>query len=140
MWTQKQLLLSPYSRGFHLITDQVLAQLPELKNIEVGILNLFLQHTSASISLNENADPTVRQDLETASNRIIPEGSQLYRHDYEGLDDMPAHIKSAFYGVSLTIPISRGRLALGTWQGIILGEHRDHAGARNILATIQSGS
>lgn len=108
MWFQKQLILPPYERGFHLITSNVVEQLPEINQLKIGLLNLFLQHTSASISLNENADPTVRQDLETASNRIAPEGHNLYRHDYEGLDDMPAHIKSALFGVSLTIPVSNG--------------------------------
>lgn len=136
MWFQKQLILPPYERGFHLITSNVVEQLPEINQLKIGLLNLFLQHTSASISLNENADPTVRKDLETASNRIAPEGHNLYRHDYEGLDDMPAHIKSALFGVSLAIPVSNGALALGTWQGIVLGEHRDHAGRRHLLATL----
>ncbi|TCS42592.1 secondary thiamine-phosphate synthase enzyme YjbQ [Reinekea marinisedimentorum] len=136
MWFQKQLILPSYERGFHLITIKVIEQLPEINQLNVGVLHLFLQHTSASISLNENADPTVRADLETASNRIAPEGHNLYLHDYEGMDDMPAHIKSAVYGVSLTIPIASGSLALGTWQGIVLGEHRNDAGRRRILATL----
>lgn len=140
MWIQKQLILPAYSRGFHLITDQVIGQLPELTRFNAGLLNLFLQHTSASIGLNENADPTVRADLESSSRSLAPEGRSLYKHDYEGLDDMPAHIKSALFGVSLDIPIEGGRLALGTWQGIILGEHRNRGGQRRLLATINGES
>ncbi len=136
MWLQKQLILPPYSRGFHLITDQIEAQLIELQAINVGLLHLLLQHTSASLSLNENADPSVRADLEAVSNRLVPEGAPDYLHTYEGSDDLPAHVKSALFGAQLTIPISNGKLNLGTWQGVILGEHRNRGGSRRIIATI----
>lgn len=136
MWFQKQIILPSYERGFHLITEMVIEELPELRKLKSGLLHLFLQHTSASISLNENADPTVRADLETASCRLVPEGHGKYLHDYEGLDDMPAHVKSALFGVSLMLPVKDGRLALGTWQGIVLGEHRDFGGKRRLLATL----
>ncbi len=137
MWIQKEFRVRPKSRGFHLITDEVISALPDLKRIECGLLHLFIQHTSASLSINENADPTVRQDLETHFNHMVPEGAPYYRHDYEGDDDMPAHIKNCLLGSSLTIPISGGKLNLGIWQGIYLCEHRNNGGGRNLVATLQ---
>ncbi|MGF1698663.1 secondary thiamine-phosphate synthase enzyme YjbQ [Vibrio lamellibrachiae] len=137
MWFQKNIQLSARKRGFHLITDEIEQQIPELTSLSVGIVHLFLQHTSASLTINENADSTVRADMEAHFNRYIPEGASYYIHTYEGDDDMPAHIKSSTIGHSLSIPISQGSLALGMWQGIYLGEHRDHASGRQIIATIQ---
>ena len=136
-WQQTQITLKPHARGFHLIDDEILAQLSELANYKVGLLHLFIQHTSASLTINENADPTVRMDMESHFNHFVPERQPYYRHDYEGDDDMPAHIKTSTLGCGLSIPISNGRLALGTWQGIYLGEHRDAGGARRIIATLQ---
>ncbi|HAV6900838.1 TPA: YjbQ family protein [Vibrio vulnificus] len=136
MWYQKCLTLPVRKRGFHLITDEIEQQLPELSKLSVGLLHLFIQHTSASLTINENADPTVRHDMEQHFNRFVPERAPYYQHDYEGDDDMPAHIKTSTLGCHLTIPISQGRLALGTWQGIYLGEHRDHGGQRRIMATL----
>ena len=136
-WQQTQITLKPRARGFHLIDDEILAQLSELANYKVGLLYLFIQHTSASLTINENADPTVRMDMESHFNHFVPERQPYYRHDYEGDDDMPAHIKTSTLGSELSIPISNGRLALGTWQGIYLGEHRDAGGARRIIATLQ---
>lgn len=133
---QDNIILSPKSRGFHLVTDEILAQLPQLKKVKVGLLHLLLQHTSASLSLNENADPSVRHDLEAFFNRTVRENESYYQHTLEGPDDLPAHIKSAIIGVSLSLPIQHGQLALGTWQGIILGEHRDHAASRSLIATV----
>ncbi|MCG9657559.1 secondary thiamine-phosphate synthase enzyme YjbQ [Vibrio mediterranei] len=137
MWQQKTLYLSAKARGFHLITDEIEQQLPQLQDYSVGLLHLFIQHTSASLTLNENADPTVRSDMESHFNRYVPENAPYYKHTYEGSDDMPAHIKSSLLGSSVTIPISQGQLALGTWQGIYLGEHRDFGGERRIIATLQ---
>ncbi len=136
MWIQKEMRLEPKARGFHLVTDEVLRGLPELRNFRVGMLNLFLLHTSASLSINENADPTVRQDFESYFNKTVPEGAPYYRHNDEGPDDLPAHIKASLLGCSLNIPISNGRLRLGTWQGIYLCEHRDRGGPRRLVATI----
>ncbi|MGL0943588.1 secondary thiamine-phosphate synthase enzyme YjbQ [Vibrio vulnificus] len=136
MWYQKCLTLPARKRGFHLITDEIEQQLPELSKLSVGLLHLFIQHTSASLTINENADPTVRHDMEQHFNRFVPERAPYYQHDYEGDDDMPVHIKASTLGCHLTIPISQGRLALGTWQGIYLGEHRDHGGQRRIMATL----
>ena len=136
-WQQKTIQLKPRSRGFHIIDDEILRQLPEITQYKVGLLHLFIQHTSASLTINENADPTVRMDMESHFNHFVPERQSYYRHDYEGDDDIPAHIKSSTLGAELTIPINQGRLMLGTWQGIYLGEHRDHGGARRIVATIQ---
>ena len=136
-WQQKQITLKPRPRGFHLIDDEILAQLNELTNYKVGLLHLFIQHTSASLTINENADPTVRMDMESHFNHFVPERQPYYRHDYEGDDDMSAHIKTSTLGCELSIPISNGRLALGTWQGIYLGEHRDAGGTRCIIATLQ---
>ena len=124
-------------RGFHLITDEVIKALPELKQIDCGLLHLFIQHTSASLTINENADPTVRQDLESHFNVFVPEKAPYYRHDYEGDDDMPAHIKSSLLGSSISIPITKGALNLGIWQGIYLCEHRNRGGSRYLMATLQ---
>jgi secondary thiamine-phosphate synthase enzyme len=137
MWIQKELTLSAKNRGFHLITEEIFSAIPELKAIDCGLLQLFIKHTSASLTINENADPTVRLDLETHFNKFVPEKAPYYRHDYEGDDDMPAHIKNAILGTSLTIPITKGELNLGIWQGIYLCEHRNQGGARQIVATIQ---
>lgn len=136
MWVQQTVTLKARSRGFHLITDEILGQLADLSRVKTGLLHLLLQHTSASLTLNENCDPTVRQDMERHFLKAVPEDAP-YEHDYEGPDDMPAHIKSSLLGVSLMLPVSHGRLQLGTWQGIWLGEHRIHGGARKIIATLQ---
>ncbi len=137
MWKQKCLQLAARPRGFHLITDEIEQQLPEISHYSVGILQLFIQHTSASLTINENADPTVRADMEKHFNHFVPERAPYYQHTYEGDDDMPAHIKASVLGCSVSIPIANGRLALGTWQGIYLGEHRDYGGQRRIIATLQ---
>ncbi len=137
MWKQKSIQLRARSRGFHLITDEIEQQLSEISSYSVGILHLFIQHTSASLTINENADPTVRADMEKHFNHYVPERAPYYQHTYEGDDDMPAHIKASTLGTSVSIPIQNGRLALGTWQGIYLGEHRDYGGNRRIIATIQ---
>lgn len=136
MWIQKEIQLQARSRGFHIITDEVLTQLPELKNINIGMMNIFLQHTSASLTINENADPTVREDFENYFNRVAPEDEPYYIHTIEGPDDLPAHFKSSMLGCSLNIPISNGRLKMGGWQGVYLGEHRNHAGSRTVVVTI----
>lgn len=137
MWQQHMLQLRSRQRGFHLITDEVASALAHMPLVTVGLLHLQLQHTSASLTLNENADPTVRQDFESWFNRAVSEDTRYFRHTYEGPDDMPAHLKSSLLGTSLMLPISHGRLALGTWQGIYLGEHRDHGGSRKLLLTLQ---
>ncbi|NVK11517.1 MAG: YjbQ family protein [Gammaproteobacteria bacterium] len=137
MWLSRRFSLSPQPRGFHLITEHVVHALPEISNIHCGLLHLQLLHTSASLTLNENADPTVRSDLDKAIDHIAPERQPFYRHTYEGDDDMPAHIKSSILGVSITVPIENGLLVLGTWQGIYLGEHRNHGGSRQIHAVLQ---
>jgi secondary thiamine-phosphate synthase enzyme len=137
MWVQKTFRLAAKRRGFHLVTAEVAHELPELAGLECGLLHLFIQHTSASLTINENADPTVRQDLESHFNQFVPECAPYYRHDYEGDDDMPAHIKSCILGSSVTIPITNGALSLGIWQGIYLCEHRNQGGARTLVATIQ---
>ncbi len=137
MWFQKEITLIPKARGFHLITREVLELLPELKRVEIGLLHLFIKHTSASLSVNENADPTVRSDFERFFNRLIPEDQPYYEHTLEGSDDLPAHFKSSILGNSLSLPISNGVLNLGAWQGVYLGEHRNHGGARTLVATIQ---
>ncbi len=136
LFFQSEFLLKSRRRGFHLITDDILYNLPEIRKVNVGTLNLFIKHTSASLSLNENADPSVRVDMESAFNVIAPEDQLFYTHTYEGSDDMPAHIKSSIIGASLTIPITNGKLNLGVWQGIYLCEHRDRASSRSIVATI----
>ncbi|WGL61596.1 secondary thiamine-phosphate synthase enzyme YjbQ [Pseudomonas sp. CW003PS] len=137
MWQQRIISLRPRERGFHLVTEEVLGALPELAQVRVGLLHLWLQHTSASLTVNENADPAVRRDFERFFNRLVPQGEAGYEHDDEGPDDLPAHFKSSLLGVQLQLPIQQGRLALGTWQGIYLGEHRDHGGARRVVATLQ---
>ena len=139
-WIQRIIRLKPRSRGFHVITNEVVAQLPELSRIDVGLLNLFIQHTSASIAVNENVSPEVRRDLERHLRELIPDGPHHYEHTLEGADDMSAHIKASLLGPSVTIPIGQGSLLLGTWQGIYLGEHRDDGGARTIVATIYADS
>lgn len=136
MWHQTLITLKPRARGFHLVTDELLAGLPELGRCRIGLLHLLLQHTSASLSVNENADPSVRRDFERFFNRLVPQGEGGYEHDYEGPDDLPAHFKSSLLGCQLMLPIQEGRLALGTWQGIYLGEHRDHGGVRRVVATL----
>ena len=136
MWDQTDITLKARKRGFHLITDEVLNQLTELNKVNCGILHLFIKHSSASITLNENADPTVRSDMEAHFNHFVPERAPYYQHTYEGDDDMPAHIKASLLGNSLSLPISHGQLNIGIWQGIYLGEHRDHASNRTIVATI----
>jgi len=136
MWQQIEINLNARKRGFHLITEEVLQQLPELLGIRCGLLHLFIKHSSASITLNENADPTVRSDMEAHFNHFVPERAPYYQHTYEGDDDMPAHIKASILGNSLTLPISHGQLNIGIWQGVYLGEHRNHASSRTIIATI----
>jgi secondary thiamine-phosphate synthase enzyme len=135
-WSQKTIRIGPYRRGFHLITREVISAMPELQDVRIGILQVFLQHTSASLTINENADPDVRTDMETALNRLVPE-DQPFVHTVEGPDDMPAHIKSSLLGASLMIPVSAGALALGTWQGIYLCEHRNDATPRTLVLTLQ---
>lgn len=136
MWIQKEITLKPRSRGFHLVTDEIISQLPELKNIKVGLLNVFIKHTSASLTVNENAAPEVRLDFESYFNHAVPENEPYYRHLDEGSDDLPAHLKSSVLGCSLTIPVTSGRPNLGIWQGIYLCEHRNHGGSRTITVTI----
>lgn len=136
MWLQKTIRLRAKPRGFHLVSDEVMAALPEIANIEAGLLHLFLQHTSASLSINENADASVRRDMEAHFNQLAPEDAPYYEHTYEGSDDMPAHIKSGLLGCELTVPVAQGRLRLGTWQGIYLGEHRNSASSRTVIATL----
>jgi len=137
MWFQKEIQLGNYARGFHLITEDVLRQIPELKRLEVGLLHVFIKHTSASLTLNENADSSVRDDFESFINHLVPENEPYYTHTYEGSDDMPAHLKSSLLGASVTIPISKGRLNLGTWQGLYLCEHRDGRHRRQLVLTLQ---
>ena len=136
MWIQKQIRLAARARGFHLITSEVLEKLPELIEIETGLAHFFLQHTSASLSINENADASVRTDMESHFNELAPENAPYYEHVYEGADDMPAHIKASLIGCQVTVPIRHGQLMLGTWQGLYLGEHRDQGGARRLVATL----
>ena len=136
MWIQLSITLKAKSRGFHLITDIIIKKLPELKELSCGVLHLFIQHSSASLTINENADPTVRGDMEAHFDHFVPEKASYYQHTYEGDDDMPAHLKASILGSSISIPITNGQLNLGTWQGIYLGEHRNHAESRNLIATI----
>ena len=135
-WHQTVLRLKPRSRGFHLVTDEVVRALPELGRLRVGIAHFFLQHTSASLSINENADPDVRADFDRWLDRAVPEGAPYFVHTAEGPDDMPAHVKSGVMGASVSVPIRDGRLALGTWQGLYLGEHRDQGGSRTVVVTL----
>lgn len=132
---QQQITLAELPRGFHIITREVVRALPEIAKITTGMCQVFIQHTSASLTINENADPTVRMDFEMFFNKTVKENDPDYKHDYEGDDDMPAHLKAAMLGSSVLIPIHRGQLALGTWQGIYLCEHRDHGGARSLVIT-----
>lgn len=135
-WSQKIITLKARPRGFHVVTREVIEHLPELNNLEVGFLHLFIQHTSASLTINENVSPNVRGDLERHLNRMVPENAPHYEHTLEGPDDLPAHIKASLFGSGLTIPVGHGELLLGTWQGIYLGEHRNHGGTRRIVATL----
>ena len=137
MWIQKTITLSPKSRGFHIITDDVLENIPELKDLKTGILQLFIKHTSASLTINENADPTVLTDFESHFNMLAPENQSYYQHTFEGSDDMPAHLKASLLGSSVSIPITDGKLNLGTWQGIYLCEHRNRGSDRKLIITIQ---
>ena len=133
---QRQIILKQRERGFHIITDEIINEFAEIKLIKAGLLNLFIQHTSASLTINENISPDVRSDMEKHLNKIVPENAPYFEHTLEGSDDMPAHIKSSLLGPSLTIPITNGRLNLGTWQGIYLCEHRDYGGVRKIICTL----
>jgi secondary thiamine-phosphate synthase enzyme len=136
MWAQREIVLDARPRGFHLVTREIVGALPELGRLDVGLLHLLIRHTSASLALNENASPDVRRDFESYFNATVPENARYWTHTLEGADDIPAHIKASLLGPSLTLPISRGRLALGTWQGIYLCEHRNHGGARSVVATL----
>ena len=135
-WIQREIGIRPHPRGFHLITEQILSHMPEIRNVKVGILHVFIKHTSASLTLNENADPTVREDFESHFNKMVPENAPYYRHTLEGPDDMPAHIKASLTGSSLQLPVTDGRLNLGTWQGVYLCEHRNAASGRRIILTL----
>ena len=137
MWQQIEIQLPAMRRGFHLITDQVAAALSKMTPVSIGLLHIQLLHTSASLTINENADPSVRRDMEKHFSHMVPEDQPYYEHIYEGSDDIPAHIKASMLGSSLTIPIRDKRLCLGIWQGVYLGEHRDHGGARRIVLTLQ---
>ncbi|WP_374949328.1 secondary thiamine-phosphate synthase enzyme YjbQ [Mucilaginibacter sp.] len=132
---QQTISLGQRRRGFHIITSEIERALPQIRELKAGICQVFIQHTSASLTINENADPTVRQDFEMYFNKAVPENDPDYQHDYEGSDDMPAHLKAAMLGSSVTIPVTNGRLALGTWQGVYLCEHRDHGGSRKLVIT-----
>jgi secondary thiamine-phosphate synthase enzyme len=136
MWLQREIRLRERPRGFHLVTREVLEAIPELQRLEVGLLHVFIRHTSASLTLNENASPDVREDFEAHFNETVPEDAPYWTHTIEGPDDMPAHIKASLLGPSLSLPVSHGRLAVGTWQGIYLCEHRDHGGPRSLILTL----
>ena len=137
MVIQNQIILPSFPRGFHIITDEIVKEIPEIKDISAGLLHVFIQHTSASLTINEDADSTVRNDFESHFNQMVPENTPYYRHTFEGSDDMPAHLKSAILGSSVSIPITDGKLNLGTWQGIYLCEHRNRGGSRKLVVTIQ---
>lgn len=137
MWLQREYRFKARRRGYHLVTEEVLKQMPELSTVSVGLLHLFIKHSSAALTINENADPTVREDFESFFNHAVPEGEPYYKHTDEGSDDMPAHLKSSILGCSLTIPVSDGRLAMGIWQGIYLCEHRNYGGERSLVLTLQ---
>ena len=137
MWIQKEIQLKARDRGFHLITGELLRELPELRNFRIGMMNIFIMHTSASLTVNENADPTVREDFEHYFSRVVPEHDPGYLHSDEGPDDLPAHLKSSLLGSSLNIPVADGQTRLGTWQGIYLCEHRNRGGSRRLVVTIQ---
>lgn len=134
---QKKITLKSRQRGFHLITNEIIQQVPELKNITAGTAHIFIQHTSASLTINENADPSVRRDFESHFNRMVPEDASLFEHTLEGADDMTSHIKTSILGSSVTVPVTNGRLNMGTWQGIYLCEHRNHGGPRRLVITIK---
>ena len=136
MWIQKEIQLPKKPRGFHLITNEITKNLPELQTVSIGIINIFIKHTSASLTINENADPTVRLDFESYFNRAVVENELYYQHTLEGSDDLPAHIKSSLLGSNLNIPITNGRFNMGIWQGIYLCEHRNHGGSRRLTLTI----
>lgn len=136
IWTQHEITLPSFSRGFHLVTSHILEGVPEIQRIETGLAHLFILHTSASLTLNENADPDVRTDMESGFNRIAPENAPDYVHTLEGPDDMPAHIKASLLGSSVSFPVHQGRPRLGTWQGIYLCEHRNHGGSRRLILTL----
>jgi secondary thiamine-phosphate synthase enzyme len=136
MWIQREIELDARPRGFHLVTREIVSELPEIGEVAVGLLHLLIQHTSASLALNENASPDVRRDFESYFNVAVPEDAAYWTHTLEGADDMPAHIKASLLGPSLTLPVAHGRLALGTWQGIYLCEHRDRGGSRSVVATL----
>jgi secondary thiamine-phosphate synthase enzyme len=140
MWAQREIRLEGRPRGFHLVTREIVGELPELGEVTVGLLHLLIQHTSASLALNENASPDVRRDFESYFNAAVPEDAEYWTHTLEGADDMPAHIKASLLGPSLTLPVARGRLVLGTWQGIYLCEHRNRGGARSVVATLSGSS
>lgn len=133
---QRELRLPAYPRGFHLVTDVIEREVPEIREMSAGLAHIFIKHTSASLTLNENADPTVRVDFESHFNHLVPENAPYYRHTFEGSDDMPAHLKSSLLGNSVVVPISSGRLNLGTWQGVYLCEHRDRGGSRKLVVTL----
>ena len=135
-WTQKEIILPSFPRGYHIITDLILNEIDELKETNIGIAYIFIKHTSASLTINEDADPTVRTDFESHMNKMVPENAPYYQHTIEGSDDMPAHLKSSILGCSLIVPITKGKFNLGTWQGIYLCEHRNNGGKRKILVTI----
>ncbi len=137
MWLSKTINLKPRERGFHIVSDEIIDALPELTGLRVGLLHVFIRHSSASLTINENADPTVRRDFESYFNRAVKEDEPYYRHTYEGRDDMPAHLKASLLGSSVSIPIADGQLLLGMWQGVYLGEHRDCGGSRQLALTLQ---
>ena len=136
MWVQKEIQLKARPRGFHLVTSEILQEISDLKNFKTGLANIFIKHTSASLTINENADPTVRQDFESHFNHFVPENQPYYQHLDEGSDDLPAHLKSSILGCSINIPVTNGKLSLGVWQGIYLCEHRNYGGNRRIIVTI----
>lgn len=140
IWHQQTLRLTSRQRGFHLVTDEIVSQLDHIDDIRIGLMHIHILHTSASLTLNENADPTVREDFETHFTRAVPEDTSLYQHTLEGPDDMTSHIKASLLGNSLTLPIRNGQLALGTWQGIYLCEHRNNGGSRSLVATLTGTS
>ena len=136
MWIQKEISLNPRPRGFHLTTNEILQKIQEIGDISIGTMEIFIKHTSASLTINEDADPTVRDDFESHFNQIVPENAPYYKHTIEGPDDMPSHLKSSILGSSVTIPITNGTLNLGTWQGIYLCEHRNHGSSRSVVLTL----
>nr|WP_246481553.1 secondary thiamine-phosphate synthase enzyme YjbQ [Natronogracilivirga saccharolytica] len=140
IWHQQQITLRPRSRGFHLVTDEIVSQLDKLSDMRIGLAHIHIMHTSASLTINENADPTVREDFEMHFTRTVPEDTSMYKHTLEGPDDMTSHIKASILGPSLTIPVSNGRLSMGTWQGIYLCEHRNRGGARALTVTLHGTS